>query len=78
MVLISFGTAETLLYQSTYAQLCGIKRESVYKRIKAGTLSISEYCEHPLIDTEEFPPGRMKSKPSKPPVKRELPDWCYE
>jgi predicted DNA-binding transcriptional regulator AlpA len=62
----------------TYAKLCGVTREAIYKRIKAGTLTVSEYCEHPLIDTEEFPPGRMKSKPSKPPVKRELPDWCYE
>jgi hypothetical protein len=57
---------------STYAKLCGINRESVYKRLKSGKLSVSEYCEHPLIDLEEYPPNKQRHK-VEPPKKNSWP-----
>lgn len=35
---------------TTYAELVGISRESVYKRIKKGTAVKLESCEVPVID----------------------------
>jgi predicted DNA-binding protein YlxM (UPF0122 family) len=35
---------------TTYAKLCGISRESVYKRIKKGTAILLDDCEVPVID----------------------------
>ena len=35
---------------TTYAKLCNISRESVYKRIKKGTAVLLEDCEVPVID----------------------------
>ena len=58
---------------STYAKLCGINRESVYKRLKSGKLQISESCEHPLIDVEEYPPNRLKQLSFQPTVKNKCP-----
>lgn len=62
----------------TYAKMCGIKRTSVYKRIKSGKLSYSPYCEMPAIDIEEYPPNRFRCNPKPPKVKRDLPNWCYD
>jgi len=62
---------------STYARLCKINRESVYKRIKSGRVQVSSFCEHPLIDIEEYPPNRSRQKIDKPIAKRDLPDWAY-
>ena len=59
---------------STWANLAGIKRESVYKRIKAGTVATSCLCEHPLIDIEEYPPCKLKHKRVDLP-KRNVPNW---
>ena len=33
-----------------YAQLCGITREAVYKRIKSGKAKTLDLCEVPVID----------------------------
>jgi predicted DNA-binding transcriptional regulator AlpA len=62
----------------TWAKLAGMKRESAYKRIKSGRLEYSSYCEMPAIDIEEFPPTRTRSVSTPPPIKRNLPDWCYD
>ncbi len=64
----------------TWAKLAGIQRESVYKSLKTGRIKTSDFCEHPLIDIEEYPPCRYKSVKctTLPPlVKRDLPDWYY-
>lgn len=62
---------------SSWAKLAGINRESVYKRIKAGTVKTSDLCEHPLIDIEIYPPCKLKHK-HIPLPKREMPNWCYD
>jgi predicted DNA-binding protein YlxM (UPF0122 family) len=36
---------------TTYAKMCGISRESVYKRIKKGTAILLDDCEVSVIDT---------------------------
>lgn len=36
---------------TTYAKMCGISRESVYKRIKKGTAVLLHDCEVAVIDT---------------------------
>ena len=46
----------------TWAKLAGITREGAYKRLKSGKLKISEYCEHPLIDTNVYPPYTFRHK----------------
>jgi len=33
-----------------YAQLCGITREAVYKRLKSGKATTLDICEVPVID----------------------------
>lgn len=35
---------------TTYAKICKISRESVYKRIKRGTAVLLDDCEVPVID----------------------------
>lgn len=35
---------------TSYAKICKISREAVYKRIKAGTAVLLEGCEVPVID----------------------------
>jgi len=35
---------------TTYAKMCGISRESVYKRIKSGKAVLLDTCEVPVID----------------------------
>jgi predicted DNA-binding transcriptional regulator AlpA len=62
----------------TWAKLAKMKRESVYKRIKSGRLAYSKYCEMPAIDIEEYPPTRTRYISLPPPIKRDLPDWCYD
>jgi predicted DNA-binding transcriptional regulator AlpA len=62
----------------TWAKLSGMKRESAYKRLKSGRLEYSPYCEMPAIDIYEFPPTRTKCVAAPPPVKRDLPEWCYD
>lgn len=62
----------------TWANLAGIKRESAYKRLKSGRLEYSHYCEMPAIDLEEFQASRIRCVASPPPIKKELPDWCYD
>ena len=65
----------------SWAKLAGIQRESVYKRLKSGRIKISDICEHPLIDIEEYPPCRYKSVKCSvlmPVIKHDLPDWCYD
>ena len=62
----------------TWANLAGIKRESAYKRLKSGRLEYSHYCEMPAIDLEEFPASRIRYVASPLPIKKELPDWCYD
>ena len=44
---------------TTYAKLCGISRESVYKRIKKGTAVLLADCEVPVIDTQKSK-GKMQ------------------
>lgn len=63
---------------NTYAKLCGVTVDAISKRILRGKLQVSEYCEMPAIDLEEYPPNRLKQKTTLPPVKRTLPDWCYD
>ena len=63
---------------STWAKLAGINRESVYKRIKKGSVKITDLCEHPLIDIEEYPPCKLKHKHQPLPIKRDLPNWCKD
>jgi len=62
----------------TWAKLAGINRESAYKRLKSGKLEYSAFCEMPAIDLEEFPASRIRYVASPPPIKKELPDWCYD
>ena len=62
---------------SSYAKLCKINRESVYKRIKSGKLQVSEYCEHPLIDLEEYPPNKVRCE-KKPVEVALMPSWMYD
>jgi hypothetical protein len=62
---------------TTYANLCKINRESVYKRIKAGKLHVSEYCEHPLIDLQEYPPNKKRHEKTQVEVKQ-MPSWMYD
>lgn len=66
---------------TSYAKMCGIKRTSVYDRLKSGKLMFSKYCEVGMIDILEYPPCRYKSVKCTvlpPKVERELPDWCYD
>ena len=49
----------------TWAKLAGITREGAYKRIKSGKLKVSEYCEHPLIDINDYPPYTFRHKPKE-------------
>jgi len=66
---------------TTYAKMCGIKRTSVYDRLKSGKLEVSKFCEGSMIDLKEYPACRYKSIKCAvitPVIKRELPDWCYD
>jgi len=66
---------------TTYAKMCGIKRTSVYDRLKSGKLEASKFCEGSMIDLLEYPPCRYKSircKVLPPAIERDLPDWCYD
>jgi hypothetical protein len=62
---------------SSWAKLAGINRESVYKRIKRGTVKTSELCEHPLIDIDFYPPCKLKYERKELP-KRDMPNWMYD
>ena len=62
---------------SSWAKLAGINRESVYKRLKRGTVKVSDLCEHPLIDIELYPPYKSKNQ-HQPLPKSDLPSWAYE
>jgi len=57
-----------------YAKLVQISRESVYKRIKAGTVTLLEDCEVPVVDLSRSK-GTM-TRNSWPEIKEpELPAW---
>lgn len=57
-----------------YAKLCGITREAVYKRIKAGRTKLLDICEVPVVDLAESKGTDTRNnwkeipEPEKPPL----------
>ena len=66
----------TMRYVSitTYAKICGISRESVYKRIKKGTAILLSDCEVPVIDLSL---SRLKTERNKFNLKREDSEYPF-
>ena len=62
---------------TTYAKLCGISRESVYKRIRRGTAVLLEDCEVPVIDTRRSK-GMMQRNTLPIQEPSNEPDWLYD
>lgn len=69
----------TIRYVSitTYAKMCGISRESVYKRIKRGTAVLLSDCEVSVIDTWKSK-GEMKRNNLKDITTDDTPDWMKQ
>lgn len=59
---------------TTYAKICGISRESVYKRIKKGTAVLLEDCEVSVIDTY-LSKGKMQRNDFTKIKTDNNPDW---
>lgn len=55
---------------TTYARLCKISREAVYKRIKKGTAKLLDECEVPVVDLAfsrgEYKRNNWKNIPEEP------------
>lgn len=59
---------------TTYAKMCGISRESVYKRIKKGTAILLEDSEVAVIDTYQSK-GKMQRNDFTKIKTDNNPDW---
>ena len=59
---------------TTYANICGISRESVYKRIKKGTAILLQDCEVAVIDTY-LSKGKMQRNDFTKIKTDNNPDW---
>lgn len=59
---------------TTYAKICGISRESVYKRIKKGTAILLKDCEVAVIDTYQSK-GKMQRNDFTKIKTDNNPDW---
>lgn len=59
---------------TTYAKICGISRESVYKRIKKGTAILLEDSEVAVIDTY-LSKGKMQRNDFTKIKTDNNPDW---
>ena len=60
---------------TTYAKLVGISRESVYKRIKAGTVTLLESSEVPVVDLARSK-GTMTRNDWPEIVQPDIPKWA--
>jgi len=58
-----------------YAKLVGINRESVYKRIKAGSVILLEDCDVPVVDLMQSK-GTMNRNDWSKPKAPDLPNWA--
>lgn len=63
---------------SNYAKLCGISRESVYKRIKRGTAVLLANCDVPVIDTYLSKGSMQRNNWKDMPEPNNTPDWMKE
>lgn len=63
---------------TTYAKMCNISRESVYKRIKKGTAVLLNDCEVPVIDTFKSKGKMQRNNLIDVTMPDGTPDWLYD
>ena len=58
---------------STWAKEAGVTRKAVYDRIARGTIKLSEYTEHPMIDTNDYAPCKKWNRNIDMPKVKDCP-----
>lgn len=63
---------------TTYAKMCNISREAVYKRIKKGTAILLHDSEVPVIDTFKSKGKMERNNLMEMLEPDDTPDWLYD